>query len=203
MSITSTHGSADFSPFPTRRVTVEEYHRMAEVGLLSEVERVELLEGWVVPKMIHNPAHDCTIELADELLRPLLRGGWRIRIQSVVTTADSEPEPDLAIVRGPAGRYLDKHPQAADVAIVIEVAESSLDRDRHKCRLYARAGIAIYWIVNLIDCNVEVYRDPIVADGEPRYAVQTSYDVGDKVPVEIVGQEVGRVAIAELFPAGE
>ena len=203
MSIATTNTAADFSPFPIRRFTVNEYHRLAEMGVLAENDRVELLEGWVVPKMIHNPAHDGTIELMDELLRALLPNSWRIRIQSVITTADSEPEPDLAIVRGPAGRYLGRHPEAADIAIVIEVAESSLDRDRHKRRLYARTGIAMYWIVNLIDRRVEVYSNPIGSDGEPRYADETSYGVDDKVPVEILGRTVGSIAIAELFPNAE
>jgi hypothetical protein len=203
MSIATSNTTADFSPFPIRRFTVDEYHRLAELGILSEHDRVELLDGWLVPKMIHNPAHDGTIEVVDELLRPLLPGGWRIRIQSAVTTVDSEPEPDLAIVRGPAGRYLDKHPEASDIALVIEVAHSSLDQDRHKRRVYARAGIAFYWIVNLVDRVIEVYSNPIVTDGEPRYSIQRNVGVGDDLPVVIAGQDVGRVRLAELFPDAE
>ena len=200
MSIAISNTPADFSPFPIRRFTVSEYHRLGESRVLAENDRVELLEGWIVPKMIHNPAHDATIELLDELLRPLLPAGWRIRIQSVITTADSEPEPDLAIVRGPAGRYLDQHPEAADIALVIEVAESSIDRDRHKRRLYARAGIVSYWLVNLIDHAVEIYSDPILSEGEPRYLVNNNFSVGDELPVVIAGQELGRITVRELFP---
>ena len=200
MSIATSNTASEFSPFPIRRFTVDEYHRLAELGVLSAGERVELLEGWLVPKMIHNPAHDGTIELLDDLLRPMLPEGWRLRIQSVVTTGDSEPEPDIAIVRGPAGRYLSKHPGAADIALVIEVAESSLDRDRHKRRLYARAGIVCYWIVNLVDRKVEVYGNPVELDGEPVFSTHEDFFVGVDLPVEVSGMRAGLLRVSELFP---
>jgi hypothetical protein len=82
MSIDTSHAAPDFSPFPIRRLSIDEYHRLAESGVLSENDRVELLEGLLVQKMIHNPAHDGTIDIADELLRHMLPEGWRLRIQS-------------------------------------------------------------------------------------------------------------------------
>src|SRR5690348_4645166 len=83
-----------------RRFSVDEYHRMIETGILNELDQVELLEGVVVVKMPRNPIHDATIELIEEALSRLLPAGWRVRVQSAVTFRDSEPEPDLAVVRG-------------------------------------------------------------------------------------------------------
>jgi hypothetical protein len=93
-----------FSPFPVWRFTVEEYHRLAESGVLEEDHAVELLEGWIVPKMIHNPPHDAAVELAQAAVSARLPQGWRPRIQSAITTSDSEPEPPggrLRIDSGP------------------------------------------------------------------------------------------------------
>src|SRR5262245_40463855 len=129
MSIT-TPPSLIFPPpaYPMRPFTVAEYHQMIQAGILTEDDRVELLEGWIVPKMPHNPLHDGTIQVASEVITGHLPPSWRIRIQSVVTTGDSEPEPDLAIVRGDRLSYLTRHPGPADVGTIIEVADSTLAR---------------------------------------------------------------------------
>jgi hypothetical protein len=166
---------------------------------LTEHDRVELLEGWIVPKMNHNPAHDATIELVDDQLRTDLPAEWRIRIQSAITTADSEPEPDLAIVRGPAGRFLRQHPVQEDIALVIEVADTSLARDRDKCRLYARAAIVTYWIVNLVDRRIEVYTDPTGPDPAPVYRRRQDFGPHDQVPVVIEGRQVAYMAVGKVF----
>lgn len=117
---------------PVRRFTVSEYRRLAEVGILSEEERVELLEGWIVPKKVHNPPHDNAVELVDEALRAELPAGWRVRVQSSITTADSEPEPDVILVRGSARDRKGRHPVPSEVGLVVEVAESSLETDRRE-----------------------------------------------------------------------
>lgn len=155
--------------FPSRLFTVEEYHRMGEAGVLTEDDRVELLEGRIVTKMNHNPQHDAVVELVDETISRLLPRGFRVRIQSSVTTLDSEPEPDAAVVRGSIRDRLTRHPGPSDTALVVEVSETSLRRDRAKRRLYARAGIAVYWIVNLIDSQLEVYTEPTGQDASPQY----------------------------------
>src|SRR6266540_3167751 len=107
-------------PIPIRRFTVEEYQRLGEVGVLTGDDRVELLEGWIVGKMIHNPRHDATVDRANETITGRLPPGWRVRVQCSVTTGDSEPEPDLSVVRGPAERYVARHPQADKAAHLIE-----------------------------------------------------------------------------------
>lgn len=94
--------SSERPPGPVRRFTVEEYHKLIDSGLFPEDEPFELLEGWVVPKMARKPPHGVAIDLLSEVIRDRLPGGWRVRIQSAITTADSEPEPDVAVVRGQA-----------------------------------------------------------------------------------------------------
>ncbi len=187
-------------PFPVRRFTVEEYHRMVRSGVLAEKDSVELLEGWIVPKMPHNPNHAATIDQASEVLRGKLPPPWRIRIQSAITTEDSEPEPDLALVLGPASRYSMQHPGLQDIAVVIEVADSSLAHDRDvKGRLYARARIPHYWIINLIDGQIELYSGPSGSATDPRYQQHQTYGVDDLVPLTIGGEQVAEIAVRDLL----
>jgi Uma2 family endonuclease len=187
-------------PYPVRRFSVDEYHRLIQIGLLTEDDPVELLEGWIVPKMPRHTPHDVSIDMAQDALRPRLPAGWRLRVQSAITTLDSEPEPDFAIVPGPPGRYLAHHPLPNEIATLIEVSESTLERDRQdKGRLYARAAIGIYWIVNLIDRQVEVYTDPTGPDPDPRYRQRQDYAFDQSVPLWIDGREVAQVPVRELM----
>jgi Uma2 family endonuclease len=150
--------------FPVRRFSVAEYERMAEIGLLTEDDSVELLEGWIVPKITKYPRHDTTIDILTQLLGRLLPPGWFLRVQNVLVTSDSEP--DVVVTRGEPKEYWKTHPRGSDVALVIEVSESSLRRDRRKRRIYARAGVPIYWIVNLDANRIEIYSVPDSATGE-------------------------------------
>jgi Uma2 family endonuclease len=187
-------------PGPVRRFTVEEYHRLIDSGFFRHDERFELLEGWIVTKTARKPPHDVAIELASEAIGAVLPAGWRIRIQCAITTADSEPEPDLAVVRGAARDYVDHHPGPADIALIVEVAESSLHQDRHwKGRVYARAGIGCYWIVNLTDRCVEVHDDPTGPEAEPRYRRVRTFGAGDAVEL-VIGGRAAAIAVADLLP---
>jgi Uma2 family endonuclease len=187
-------------PLPTYHFTVEQYHRMIEAGVLTENDRVELLEGRIVPKMTHNPPHDAAVDLTQWALVPVLPAGWRVRVQSAITTADSEPEPDLAVVRGAARRYARSHPRPRDIALLVEVADTTLLEDRNdKCRLYARSRIPVYWIVNLVDSRLEVYTRPR-AGNAPAYRERTDFGVEEAVPLVIAGQEVARIPVRELLP---
>jgi Uma2 family endonuclease len=183
-----------------RRFSVDEYHRMIEAGVLTADDHVELLEGWVVHKMAHGPEHDGTISLVETAIRRHLPPGWIIRIQSAVTTADSEPEPDVVVVDGPARSYMARHPGPADIALVIEVANSSLEHDRQdKARAYARANIVAYWIVNLIDRQVEIHTQPSGPTLSPAYGMRQVYGEADAVPLVIAGRQVGMIAVRELL----
>jgi Uma2 family endonuclease len=187
-------------PFPVRRFTVEEYRRLGETGVLAEEDRVELLEGWIVPKMIHHPPHDAAVELAQAALQGRLPTGYRLRIQSAISTPDSEPEPDLAVVSGSIRDHVQRHPAPHEIALVVEVAASSLDLDRAKARLYARAGIAVYWIVNLAERRVEVYEDPTGPAPEPVYRRESVYLIGDAVPISIAGAAAENISVRDLLP---
>jgi Uma2 family endonuclease len=186
---------------PVRLFTVDEYHSMIQAGILTEDDPVELLEGLVVPKMPRNPPHDCAIELAGELLRDRLAAGWGVRVQSAITTADSEPEPDLVVVRGSARTRRDHHPGPQDLALLVEVADSTLARDRgEKARLYARASVVCYWIINLMDRQIEVYTDPTGPDANPTYRRRQDYGAADQVPLFIDGQEVAQIPVIDFLP---
>lgn len=188
-------------PYPVWRFSVDEYHRLLENGILTEDSRVELLEGWIVPKLPHSPAHDRSIELTDEALRRLLPPLWRIRIQSVITTDDSEPEPDLAVVRGSIRGAGNRHPAPSEIGQLVEVSESTLASDRiGKGRLYAQANIPIYWIINLVEAHLEVYTDPSGPAAPATYRRRQDYLPGDLVPVVLDGQPIGSVAVSDLLP---
>jgi hypothetical protein len=203
MSVISSPTAGGWQPpnLPVRRFTVDEYHQMIQAGILTEKDAVELLGGLIVPKMPHNPPHDLAIELADELLRQHLPAGWRVRIQSAITTAESEPEPDLAVLRGaPRGRS-GRQPGPQDLALVAEVADTSLDRDRgEKAVIYARAAISCYWIINLKDAQVEVYTDPSGPDANPSYRQRQVFRTTDAVPLVLDGQELARIVVVEFLP---
>jgi len=200
LSSVTTSSTPEYSPFPVRRFTVAEYRQLGTIGVLTEDDRVELLEGWIVPKMNHNPAHDGTIDLLEDALRSHLPDGWRIRIQSAITTVDSEPEPDLAIVRGPANRFVEAHPTSPDIGLVIEVADTSLSRDHRKCQLYAREGIIEYWIVDLVHRRIECYSNPSGADAEPAYQGRNDYGLDSEIPFAIDGQQITVLPVRLLLP---
>jgi Uma2 family endonuclease len=182
------------------RFTVEQYERMTEVGILGAKDRVELLEGWIIAKMTQNPPHNAGVDYTQEALRSLLPPEWRVREQKAIRLADSEPEPDVAVVKGPPNRYARRHPVPADIGALIEVADTSLlDDRRRKIPLYARARIPVYWIVNLPESRVEVYTQP-KAGKSPTYQHRQDYGIDDSVPVVIDGKELGRIPVRDLLP---
>jgi hypothetical protein len=184
-----------------RRWTVDEYHQLINAGVFAHDEKFELLEGWIVPKISRNPPHDVSLDLTQELLRSRLPSGWRLRIQSGITTSDSEPEPDIALVRGSAQDYSNRHPRPADIAAVIEIAESSLAEDRRdKARVYARARIATYWIINLIDSQLEVHTDPTGDAPVPAYRARAIFSPNDSVQLIIAGQPIAAISVRDLLP---
>jgi Uma2 family endonuclease len=161
---------------------------------------VELLEGWVVFKMPHNPPHDGTIGLVEHALRPHVLPGWYIRIQMAITTQDSEPEPDIVVALGGPRSYLNRHPSPTEIALLIEVADSSRLRDqREKSRIYARAGIQTYWIVNLVDRRLEVRTQPSGPTGSPVYAGVQNFGPGETVSIEL-GGNTAQISVDDLLP---
>jgi Uma2 family endonuclease len=186
---------------PIYRLSVEQYHAMARAGILDEDAPVELLEGWLVQKMTNYPPHVLAARLVRQALQNLISSRWFVASQDPITLADSEPEPDVAIVRGTLRDYRERHPGPQDVALVVEVADTSLRQDRGtKKRIYAGAGIGVYWIVNLKARAVEVYTEPITTGKGPDYAQRHNYGPDDELPLLLDSLEVGRIPVREFLP---
>jgi Uma2 family endonuclease len=186
---------------PIFRLTVAQYHAMARAGILNEDDPVELLEGWLVQKMTKNRPHSLVTCLVREALGRLLPAGWYVDSQEPITTAESEPEPDVIVVRGQVRDYQDRHPGPQDVALVVEVADTSLRDDQGlKKAVYARAGVAVYWIANLIDRQFEVYTEPSGPAERPDYQQCRIYGSSEVIPVALDGVEVGSLTVGELLP---
>lgn len=184
-----------------RRFTINEYHKLTEIGMLTEDDNLELIEGYLVHKMARNPPHDSCIQLLVDLITLQRPSGYCLRVQSAITLTESEPEPDLVIAKGNARSFTTHHPNPAEIALVIEVSESSLDGDRtDKVRIYSEAGIGCYWIVNLIDRQVEVFEQPSGPTSSPTYAVQTIYTENSAVPLFIGGQHLNSISVADMLP---
>ena len=184
-------------------LTVRQYHALTRSGILTPADPVELLEGTLVLKFKKSPRHSACTQLARREIESLLPAGWHFQSHDPVTLADGEPEPDGAVIRGTIEDYAHEHPGASAVGLVIEVADSSLARDRGiKLRSYARAGIVAYWIINLLDRQVEMYGAPDPdATPEPTYAEPRVYQLGEVVPFSLPGVgRLGGVPVAKLIP---
>jgi Uma2 family endonuclease len=185
----------------TRRWTRAEYDRMIEVGVFRSGDPVELLGGELIVGEPQGAAHHTAIGLIEDALRAALGPGWVIRSQGPIALDDeSEPEPDVAVARGARRDYSREHPSRP--ALVVEVAESSLRLDReYKGSLYARAGLTDYWVLDLADLVLEVYRDPVADPGAPfgwRYAT-TARLVADAHVVPLAAPTV-RLRVSDFLP---
>lgn len=184
-----------------QRLTVAQYQKMIAAGVIESDEPVELLEGYLVLKMPRNPIHDGVMDLIRDTVTAALPTGWFLRCQQAVTLPDSQPEPDFAVVRGNSRTFFGHHPLPSEIGLLIEVANTSLARDRlDKSRIYARAGILAYWVINLDDRTVEVFTQPSGPTAAPAYASTDTYRPGDGVPLVLDGQPVGVVPAADLLP---
>jgi Uma2 family endonuclease len=174
---------------------------MARHGILTAHDRVELLEGLLVQRMTIYPPHRRAVRKLSKALGAHAPAGWYEDVQAPITLDGSEPEPDGMVIRGDPDQYPDRHPGAQDVGLVAEVADSSLDEDRGRMkRIYAAAKIPIYWIINLVDRQVEVYADPTGPANQPDYGQRRDYGPTDMVPLVLDGQEVARIPVSDLLP---
>jgi Uma2 family endonuclease len=145
-----------------KRFSIEEYHRLGELGFFAPDDRVELIRGEIIKMAAKGRFHSvCNSLLLEELVILLARRA-RLRVQEpIVLSPDSEPEPDVVIARNRSDNYLSSHPEAADILLVIEVSDSTLKYDQKtKLSLYAEAGISNYWIFNLVDHQLEMHSEP-------------------------------------------
>ena len=185
----------------TRRWTRAEYDRLIEIGVFPPGDPVELLGGDLVVSEPQTSAHYTAIGLVDSALRAALGREWLIRSQGPLALDDeSEPEPDVALVPGGWRDYSHEHP--ARPVLVVEVALSSLRLDReHKGSLYARAGLGDYWILNLVDRVLEVYRKP-VADVAASFGWRygTIDRLGPDASVTPLAAPDARILVSDLLP---
>lgn len=183
-----------------RKFTLAEYHKIIERGVLVDGDPCELLEGNLILKLPRGTLRDSTMDVFEGLFPGLVPPEWFVRCQRAVTFADSEPEPDYAIVRGPRSRYSDCHPGPGDIGLLIEVSASSLLVDRHdKGSIYAGAGVPVYWVVNVVDKVIEVYTQPGGTGEAAAYGACDVFAVGANVPVVLDGTTVGTVAVADVM----
>jgi len=184
----------------TRRWSRREYDRLIELGVFQPGEPVELIGGELMVAEPQGAPHYTGIRRAARALEKVFGPGWEVRTQGPMGLDDeSEPEPDVAVVPGAPEDYGSEHPSRA--VLIVEVSESSLAFDRgHKGSVYARAGIADYWIVNLVDRVLEVYREPAPDASAPfgaRYAGRELLDPSQQVSP--LAAPEARISVRDLF----
>jgi Uma2 family endonuclease len=179
------------------RITVDEYERIADSGVLTD-RRVELINGWLVRKMTTKPPHVVAVDAARESIARLLPKGWWLREEKPVRIPDfDEPEPDVSVVRGSRRDYRTRHPAPGDIEFLVEVSDTSLSWDRgEKLSAYARASVPTYWIINLVDRQLEIYSNPTPTGYQDCQILGPS----ERGRVVIDGVEMGVIAVADLLP---
>jgi Uma2 family endonuclease len=177
------------------RFSAEEYHRLAEVGILASHARVELIDGAIHDMSPIGPFHSGVTMRLNRFFNLCAKGRWVVLVQDAVRLDNySEPEPDLTLLKPAPDDYTAHHPAPDDVFLLIEVSDSSLDFDRgKKLQVYAHAGILELWVVNLQESTIEIYRDPHFTS----YGSKTILRAGDKAcPAAFPDVEVD---VAELL----
>jgi len=180
------------------KLNIDQYHAMIAAGIIEEDAQLELLEGLLVLKMPKNPPHRISTKLIRAALEKIIPNGWYVDSQEPITLSDSEPEPDVMVIRGQTTDYRDRHPQALDIELVIEVSDATLERDRTmKKRIYAKAGIPIYWILNLRDRQLEVYIQPRMEESE--YAYSQIFTESESITITLKEVGLGTILIKDLL----
>jgi Uma2 family endonuclease len=187
-------------PSSLYRLTLEQYEAMVDSGIFTGRDRVHLINGFLVAKMIQNDPHATADELCGDELARVIPPGWHVRSAKPIRIPspgrDSKPEPDRSVARGHVRDYSRRSPEPADMALVVEVSDASLDDDRKQAEIYGRVGIPFYWIVNLVDGQVEVYSNP----GPSGYQSLDVLAPGHVLTVIIDSVEVGEVPVANILP---
>lgn len=188
-------------PIRPRHWTRKEYEHLVELGVLHEDEPIELIGGQMIVAEPKSSPHATAVGLTADALRSAFGPGWVAREQDPVALDDeSEPEPDVAVVPGRIRDYSRAHPERP--ALIVEIADSSISFDRrYKGSLYARAGIADYWIVNVRRRVLEVYREPVIA---PAARFDWKYDrvriLKPEATVSPLALPDATIAVADLLP---
>ena len=181
------------------RFTVDDFHRMIDLDFFPDEARVGLWEGQVYEEMAKNHPHSFSWTGLNAALFPLLPVGWSLWAECTVAIArDKAPLPDLLVLRGDREVYRHRRPEAADIGLLVEVADTSLKIDTGgKLAAYAGANIPVYWVVNLKDGVIHVYSDPIAA--ENRYASTEIIPAGESIPLVLDGQHVAMIPASSIL----
>jgi Uma2 family endonuclease len=185
----------------TRRWSRAEYDRLIALGIIQEDERLELLAGELVLRDRQSPGHAFAIQTLSEALQDAIGPGSHVRVLSpIALDSESEPEPDLSVVPGGIRDYRDDHP--SQPTLLVEVADTSLVFDReHKGSLYARPRLPEYWVVNLVDCVLEVYREPAPeAAAQFGWAYRVALTLGSHEHVRPLAVPSARILVADFLP---
>ena len=189
------------SVLPLRRFSIDEYHKMIEAGILSEGERAELIDGVIVQMCAQKSKHSAVISRFTTLLYPpVIERKALLRVQLPITlNDDTEPEPDLVLVKYREDAYVESHPGPGDVLLLIEVSDTTLGMDKLvKLPRYAASGIPEVWIVNLVDDIIEVYREPLeLPDGTATYQRRTDFVKGDVLTPQAISAL--KIAVDEML----
>ncbi len=185
--------------WPTRLWTVEQYHRAIEHSILQHDDGCELLNGWIVERPMSTPKEAYSISVLMNWLARRLSDDWRVGGRYPITMPESEPEPDIVIFAGEQAQYEHRHPYPCDVALVVEVCESTWEMDSgEKLRLFASHLIEQYWIVNIPEHRVEIYTEPQPGT-DPRYQSRIDYAPGTDIPLTLAGKSVGSLPVSEFL----
>lgn len=184
------------APFTLRKWTVKEYHKLGEMGFFHPEERVELIAGNIIKMSAKGTAHTSALGRTDRLFQDLFNNLAWVRVQDPIALDDnSEPEPDIAVVRIDPFDYATHHPTPSEVYLIIEVADSSLAYDREiKAKIYARSGIADYWVLNVSDRQLHVFREP----AESGYQSEVILD--ERATISPLQFPAFNIAIGEMLP---
>lgn len=191
----------DVTPIPTKRWARMEYERLIDLAVFQPGDRVELVGGQLIVREPQGSPHSVAVRLAEDALRSAFGPGWEVRGQLPVALDDeSEPEPDVAVCPGSSRDYLAGHPTRP--VLLVEVADSRIAFDReHKGSLYARAQLPEYWIVNLTDRVLEVYREPVPSTDAPYgWRFSTLLRLGSTEAVSPLAAPHDRIAVGDLLP---
>jgi Uma2 family endonuclease len=190
------------------RMPVEKYEAMIAAGLLTEHDRIELIEGVLVKKMTKGRKHSTSSVKCRQAIERVLPEGWHVRVETPVRiqardsmpdpdvslARDSMPDPDVSLARGVADDYDARDPGPEDLALVVEVSDASLVADRALAATYIGGGVVLYWIVNVADRQLEVF-----TRGSEVPAI-----LGENAAAELIldGTVGARIAVADLLPRG-
>lgn len=185
-----------FAGAPVFRLSPDKFAAMVRDGILTEDDPVEYLQGVLVQKMTKSDQHISVTWYLRRMIDRMLSGSFFTMTQDPIDLGDSEPEPDVMVVRGDPDAMPKVKPRGDKVALVIEVSDSTLRRDRELKRLiYAKAEIPVYWIVNLNNHSVEIYSNPRSGDYEAIEIVE----MGSSPQIQVDGQSAGAIELGELF----